>query len=126
MPRAQVVTHWSLPPQHAGYWTRLGGGDGWPERGGAGPMAGPHIPGLIPGWHLHGGLVPGSPSGAQVTGRPERTGAAARAPRGGMMTFFGRRDRRPGGGEPPAGRLDRRQPSRPSSRYNAVRPAGFR
>lgn len=71
MARAPVTTHWSLPPQHVGYWTRLGGGDGWPERGGMGPQAGPHIPGLVPGWHL--------------PERPQHTGLPVRAPRGAML-----------------------------------------
>ena len=70
MARAPIITHWSLPPQHAGYWTRLGGGDGWPERGGMGPQAGPHIPGLVPGWHE----LP----------RPQHVGVPVRPPRGGM------------------------------------------
>jgi hypothetical protein len=80
MARAPVITHWSLPPQHAGYWARLGGGDGWPERGGAGPQAGPHIPGLVPGWH--------------AWEKPQHTGAAVRPPRGGM-SVPGRLPRRP-------------------------------
>jgi hypothetical protein len=68
MSRAGIITHWSLPPQHAGYWPRIGGGDGWPELGGAGPHAGPHIPGLVPGWHdIHA---------------PQRTGLPVRPPRG--------------------------------------------
>lgn len=70
MHNVPIITHWSLPPQHAGYWTRIGGGDGWPERGGAGPMMGPHIPGLVPGWH--------------TWGEPQHTGLPMRAPRGGM------------------------------------------
>jgi hypothetical protein len=69
--RAPITTHWSLPPQHVGYWTRLGGGDGWPERGGMGPQAGPHIPGLIPGWH-------------DFPMERQRTGPGVRPPRGGM------------------------------------------
>jgi hypothetical protein len=80
MARAPVITHWSLPPQHVGYWPRLGGGDGWPERGGMGPRPGPHIPGLIPGWH--------------TWWPPEHTGPAVRAPRGGMA-WDRRRPRRP-------------------------------
>jgi hypothetical protein len=80
--RAPVITHWSLPPQHAGYWPRLGGGTDWPEHGGMGPMAGPHIPGLIPGWH-ETGL------------RPQRTGPAIRPPRGGMTGQRARSSRRP-------------------------------
>jgi len=73
MARAPIITHWSLPPQHAGYWPRLGGGVDWPELGGYGPTPGPHIPGLIPGWH-----------------DPERhrqapAGPPVRAPRGAMM-----------------------------------------
>lgn len=72
MSRAPVITHWSLPPQHAGYWTRIGGGDGWPERGGMGPQAGPHIPGLIPGWHDFR--------------EPQHTGSPVRPPRGGMWS----------------------------------------
>jgi hypothetical protein len=68
--RAPVITHWSLPPQHAGYWPRIGGGSDWPERGGMGPMAGPHIPGLVPGWHARY--------------EPQHTGAPVRVPRGAM------------------------------------------
>jgi hypothetical protein len=72
MPHRPVVTHWSLPPQHAGYPTRTGRGDGWPELGGAGPRPGPHIPGLDPHWH----------SG----GRPEHVGLPVqRIPRWGFM-----------------------------------------
>jgi hypothetical protein len=83
MDRGPITTHWSLPPQHAGYWPRLGGATDWPERGGAGPTAGPHIPGLVPGWH-------------DFRERPQRTGPAVRPPRGGMMTFMRTRTRRPG------------------------------
>lgn len=44
-----VITHWSGPPQHAGYRSgQTGHGDGWPERGGRGPQPGPHIPNLYP------------------------------------------------------------------------------
>jgi len=66
-----IYTHWSLPPRHVGYWARLGGGDGWPERGGCGPMVTPHIPGLAPGWHVwherqHVGLPVRPPYGAMI------------------------------------------------------------
>jgi hypothetical protein len=45
MPGGGDTSHWSGPPQHSGYWR---GGTDWPERGGMGPQAGPHIPGLDP------------------------------------------------------------------------------
>lgn len=80
MARAPIITHWSLPPQHVGYWPRLGGGSDWPELGGMGPMAGPHIPGLFPGWHVHY--------------EPQRTGLPVRPPRGGMEGWR-RRSQRP-------------------------------
>jgi hypothetical protein len=42
-----IFTHWSGPPQHAGYHSgQTGHGDGWPERGGAGPQPSEHIHGL--------------------------------------------------------------------------------
>jgi hypothetical protein len=61
-------THYSAPPQHAGYWPRIGGGTDWPEHGGHGPQVGDHIPGLVPRGNQQRGLPgrgrmprPGSP-----------------------------------------------------------------
>lgn len=83
MTRGPVVTHWSLPPQHAGYWTRIGGGDGWPELGGRGPRPGPHIPGLVPGWH-------------DSYGHNEHSGLPVHIPRGGFTVARGPGEPRPG------------------------------
>lgn len=48
-PGGQVTSHWSAPPRNAGYRSgQTGHGDGWPERGGAGPQPGQHITGLGP------------------------------------------------------------------------------